>query len=255
MIGLLLAFSTVSSLVVAGPMADIDRIVNGDPVDIKAAPYVAYLDQSCGGSIITPRYLLSAAHCFAAGFKHYKVRLGSTFRDEGGVQYRIKNATIHPKYNISTVDYDFAVVELDEEIKFSESIQPIALASPDIKLPDGAMLDVYGWGTLKEGGEQSKELQKVSVPLYNHEKCKENYAKNQIELTDSMICAGYDEGGKDSCQSDSGGPLVKEGLNEGRVLYGVVSFGLGCGRPGLPGIYSPVSIAANWIKEILMDSM
>lgn len=81
------------------------------------------------------------------------------------------------------------------------------------------------------------------VPIYNQEKCAKAY-KNIGTITDRMICAGFDKGGKDACQGDSGGPLVTN-----NVLVGVVSWGYGCAVPNFPGVYSRVASVRHWITE------
>jgi trypsin len=89
-------------------------------------------------------------------------------------------------------------------------------------------------------------LQKVDVPLVSPAMCDKGYPG---EITNTMICAGLEEGGKDSCQGDSGGPLVVTDNNNQKVLVGVVSWGYGCARPGQYGVYSKVNAAYDWIMS------
>merc|ERR1719189_2328308 len=88
---------------------------------------------------------------------------------------------------------------------------------------EGTVCTVTGWGTTTEGGSLARVLQKVDVPVVSDEHCRDSYG--QSDITDSMICAGLDQGGKDSCQGDSGGPFMC-----GNQLSGVVSWGYGCAR-------------------------
>ena len=104
---------------------------------------------------------------------------------------------------------------------------------------------------LQEGGLVAEKLQKVQVPFVPTEQCQSNYASSGYEITDGMICAG--EKGKDSCQGDSGGPMISEGP-EGKVLVGVVSWGIGCAREGYPGVYARVSNFADWIEETMANN-
>lgn len=151
---------------------------------------------------------------------------------------------MHEMFDLSTVDYDFSVLELAEEIVFDETKQPIALPEGNV-LEDGVWLNVTGWGVTKNSKESSDELRMASVPSVNHEACNEAY-KWVGGITDRMMCAGLKKGGKDACQGDSGGPLYTNG-----TLYGVVSWGKGCGEPNYPGVYGKVSAVVDWIREII----
>jgi len=104
---------------------------------------------------------------------------------------------------------------------------------------------VAGWGALKENGSASDALMQVVLPVVSTSQCKKSYGSSLVEET--MICAGYDQGQKDSCQGDSGGPYFFEG-KQGYTLQGVVSFGAGCARPRFPGIYSRVTNYIDWIQ-------
>ncbi len=129
-----------------------------------------------------------------------------------------------------------AVVILDDAV--SSFLGPFALAS---KSPGtGDMTTVAGFGATSSDGQPSDILLFVDVPVTSDEDCKRAY---NIYDPDSMICAGFKEGGKDACQGDSGGPLIdKDG-----VLVGVVSFGRGCGRANNPGVYGRVSSLRKFI--------
>ena len=107
---------------------------------------------------------------------------------------------------------------------------------------EGDKCTVTGWGTLKSNGKQPKKLMKVDVPIISRSQCNENQWYGGA-ITDNMICAGYTKGKKDSCQGDSGGPFICNGK-----LAGVVSFGIGCARPDLPGIYTNVKTYVDWIE-------
>lgn len=89
------------------------------------------------------------------------------------------------------------------------------------------------------------QLRAAKVPIFNHEKCKNDYQSYNI-ITDRMICAGFKNGGVDSCGGDSGGPLVN--TDDGRQV-GIVSFGNDCALPNYPGVYARIASARQWIKE------
>uniref|UniRef100_U5EGR6 trypsin n=1 Tax=Corethrella appendiculata TaxID=1370023 RepID=U5EGR6_9DIPT len=221
-----------------------NRIVGGFPVDIKEAPYQVSLQFSshfCGGSVISSRFILTAGHCVFESANEFSVRVGATDRQNDGELFEIQNVIRHPKYNGQTIDYDFAIIELETEIQFDETKQPIELPEQDEEVVDGTLCKVSGWGDTKNGMESDIVLRAAMVPSVNQDKCNHAY---DDEITDRMICAGYTEGGKDACQGDSGGPLVAE-----NKLIGVVSWGKGCAEPNYFGVYSRVASVVDWIKE------
>lgn len=127
---------------------------------------------------------------------------------------------------------------------------------------------VTGWGTTKEAGSTSCELQEVDMPVISNAACKANYSNEMISET--MMCAGYAEGLKDSCQvrpftksttntfffnqGDSGGPFITQRKGSSKYeLIGIVSWGTGCARPGFPGVYTRVTSHLDWIKTHAKD--
>ncbi|XP_055907479.1 trypsin-1-like [Eupeodes corollae] len=230
------------------PMID-GRIVGGHQIDIADAPHQIslqrYNSHSCGGSLIKKNIVLTAAHCTSgASASSLKVRIGSSLYASGGVLVAVKKVTVHPKYNPSTIDYDFSILEL-------EDYKTKGLTSGNAKLPkagedvaDGTLLQVTGWGNTQNSQESRLHLRAASVPKTNQEKCNSSYARYG-GVTDRMLCAGLEKGGKDACQGDSGGPLM-----EGDVLVGVVSWGYGCAVPNYPGVYSRVSSVREWITTV-----
>jgi len=94
-------------------------------------------------------------------------------------------------------------------------------------------------------------LHKVTVPVVGDAKCNDYYSSSNYGIADSMICAGLPDGGKDSCQGDSGGPFIHA---QEKTLLGVVSWGIGCARPGYPGVYTQVSYFVDWIMETMANN-
>lgn len=169
------------------------------------------------------------------------VRVGSSFHNSGGIVAKVNRIHQHPQYDPYNIDYDIAVLELEEDLEFSDSVKPIPLVTS--KPADGSLSTVTGWGATREGGPISQQLQRVRVDIVNREDCAKSYAG--FAITQRMICAGVPQGGKDACQGDSGGPLVVDGK-----LAGVVSWGYGCARPGYPGVYANVYELLGWINGI-----
>lgn len=116
---------------------------------------------------------------------------------------------------------------------------------------------VAGWGRTQEGGQSSNILQEVQIPVHENEVCKEKYQKigklvSQQQFDNAVLCAGVLAGGKDSCQGDSGGPLMAPQVIDGKVVFfqiGIVSYGIGCARPDIPGVYTRVQTFVDWIER------
>lgn len=182
------------------------------------------------------------------------VRIGSTECANGGSIYQVKRFIKHNKFDPKTVDWDFALLELHESIQFNEAAQPIKIIDKQQDAADETMHLVTGWGiqhtTDSAFSESNEQLHGAEIPIVNQNKCVDAY-KQQRNVTPRMLCAGLEQGGRDACQNDSGGPLVAyDGADsKNAVLVGVVSWGFECGKPMFPGVYSRVSIAREWIYK------
>lgn len=222
------------------------RIVGGQDAKIENFRYQVNLfikgEPGCGGTILDKRTILTASHCTSdLKASQIIVHVGSN-RTYSGTPYKVASFARHPKYNSDVVDYDAAVLKLAKDLKLSSAVQPIgAIAS--LEPVNGSSANVSGYGFLSEGGKRSKRLQYVSVPIVGRDACKKDYGGH---ITDRMICAGKE--GKDSCSFDSGGPLVQN-----NSVFGIVSFGIGCGYPGKPGVYTDV--ANNEIHSFIQQQL
>ncbi|XP_055590619.1 trypsin-1-like [Uranotaenia lowii] len=223
-------------------------IVGGFPIEIAKVPYQVSLQidgsHLCGGSIISSKWILTAAHCTKLGYTdRFSVRIGSTKHAGGGQVLKVVKVVFHPRYSGNDpAIYDLSLVELEHELQFNSSIKKIKLARGEPKA--GSMGLVSGWGDTHSPWESNAILRATHVPIVTRDDCSKAYG---ARIPESMICAGFLwQGGKDSCQNDSGGPLVIDGQ-----LVGVVSWGEGCALAGYPGVYSNVAAVLDWINETI----
>ncbi|KGO68710.1 Peptidase S1A, chymotrypsin-type [Penicillium italicum] len=225
-------------------------IVGGSEVSIEDFPYqIALLyggSLNCGGSIISHNHVVTAAHCVStASASELGIRAGSSFCDSGGSVVNISSIAIHPKYDTVTFDNDIAILTLAESITYGPRIAPLGIPYNGSGLPsNGEEVVVSGWGAVHEGGAPSPTLRAANVSMINMKECKARF-RNWKPITDSMFCAGVPEGGRDSCDGDSGGPAVANG-----ILIGVVSWGNGCARREYPGVYSNTAYLRGFIGQI-----
>lgn len=229
-------------------------IVGGQKTDIKFHPWQVAQDVKingkpylCGGSIIADRGVLTAAHCFTGSTNPKEVwaKAGATNYTTSGVWSELERIIRHEKYNSRTHENDVALVLLRGRPE--GQVTPPLLA--ERKLSPGQPLEVTGWGATSEGGQAAHILMKASRPYVENDTCNASSAYNAA-VKPGMMCAGFREGGIDSCQDDSGGPLVWR-TAEGPLLVGVVSWGEGCDRKLKYGVYTRVATQADWIQSVI----
>lgn len=250
-------------------------IVGGDIADLGEYPWQVALvtssifnpfnGQFCGGTLIDPQWVLSAAHCVEddgviSSPSAIDVVLGINTLSDGlytgstGQRIHVDAIYPYPGFHYGThgeLIEDAALLHLQTPAILSSTVATITLASSaDSSLfAPGVTSTVTGWGDTTEGGYGSNDLLEVQVPIVSYSACMAGYA-GQYQLTDAVhLCAGLAEGGKDSCQGDSGGPLIVRNGSQW-MQAGIVSFGIGCAEPNYYGVYSRVSYFKPWIDLI-----
>ncbi|XP_042867584.1 trypsin-like [Penaeus japonicus] len=239
----------------ASTCGGVGRIVGGTVATPGAWPWTAAVrskggGQFCGGTLVSWRHVVTAAHCIKGGEKRFplKVSVGIHNVHSTGSSAHVAHALYHRDYaKGSAYNNDIAVLVLTEAVGPATGVVPACLPSPGSSLPSGAKVTVVGWGATSEGGPSSSLLKQVEVDVLESSICSSSYGPSFSGQ--KMICAGKVRGGKDSCQGDSGGPLTYQ---QGRwTLVGVVSYGSGCARPNFPGVYTRVSHYISWINEAM----
>ncbi|KAL6481469.1 hypothetical protein MHYP_G00095490 [Metynnis hypsauchen] len=237
------------------------RVVRGHMCPKGECPWQALLEiagvYKCGGIVLNDQWILTAAHCiWQQDPAQLQVIVGEHIRlkKEGTEQIRkVSKVLIHPLYNHTTTDSDIALLRLHRNITLDSHVVPICLPPAkgtfDRTLGAVRMSTVSGWGRLAQFGPPAIVLQRLEVPRVPLENCR---AHTGLRVTNNMLCAGFKEGGHDACQGDSGGPLVTL-YNKTWFLTGVVSWGKGCARSNMYGIYTRVSIFVEWITNTMAE--
>ncbi|XP_063065591.1 chymotrypsin-C-like [Engraulis encrasicolus] len=240
----------------------VSRVVGGQEATPHSWPWQVSLQHrmgdmwfhSCGATLISPDWIMTAAHCYKRG-SAYRVQIGkhrlSNEEEEGAITVQIAKVFVHNDYDDHLTRNDIALMWLDHTIDLTDTIQPACLPRSGAIMPHNAPCYVTGWGRLSTMGDGSDTLQQALLPIVEYAICKQPDWWSFL-MTDKMVCAGGD-GIVGSCMGDSGGPLNcqnSEGIWE---VHGAVSFGGSkCNEVKRPSVFTRISAYTKWINDILM---
>lgn len=221
------------------------RIVGGIEADLSAHPYQVSLrnkagDHFCGGSIISKRYILTAAHCvvrlptLSPGIT---IHVGTANRTSPGTVYDAEKVIVHEGFDSFLLAHDIALVEVSKDIEYRPLVQPVSLPKTNVE-EVGTRCTATGWGRLQYQGKVPVLLQKLETYIVSLEVCTAEFWR----VTDAHICT-FKAKGAGMCHGDSGGPLLCN-----NVQVGIVSFGNECAY-GTPDVFTRVYAHLDWIQK------
>ncbi|XP_056675699.1 urokinase-type plasminogen activator [Monodelphis domestica] len=243
------------------------KIVGGNTTPIENQPWFAAIYRNhlggsssftCGGTLISSCWVVSAAHCFPKikRGENYVLYLGQSMRKSqtgGDSQFEVEQIILHENFSTGAIAYhnDIALLKIRSKTgqcaEPSRVVQTICLPKAYEDVPYGSDCEVTGFGLENQNDYLYPEYLKMAVvnPISHKQCARPDYYGT--EVTPKMLCAAHPEWKSDACQGDSGGPLVCP-IDDRMVLVGVVSWGIDCAAENKPGVYTRVSHFLPWIQ-------
>ncbi|XP_029781991.1 kallikrein-1-like [Suricata suricatta] len=234
------------------------RIIGGWDCKRNSQPWQAalyhYSKFQCGGVLVHPRWVLTAAHCIN---NNYQLWLGrhNLFEHEDTAQFvQVSDSFPHPGFNLSLLEnhtrlpgedysHDLMLLRLAEPAQITDAVRVLDLPTQEPQVESTCYAS--GWGSIEpDKFTYPDDLQCVDLKLLSNDVCAKAHSQ---KVTEFMLCAGHLEGGKDTCVGDSGGPLICDGMFQGITSWGHIP----CGSPKMPAVYTKVIAHLDWIKETM----
>ncbi|KAF1393469.1 hypothetical protein PFLUV_G00016250 [Perca fluviatilis] len=232
------------------------RIVGGVLDKPGGSPWQVLLRRSdgygfCGGTLVSDRWVISAAHCLEETVDHVTIGDYDKQRPDPGEQLiKVQKVVVHPHFHSFTFDSDIALLLLAQPVARGNTAIPACLPDPHLStylLQAGNRGVVTGWGLTQHLGRSSRFLRKVTLPVVSYTEC---IASTEQVITDNMFCAGYLSVSQDACSGDSGGPFLVN-YRGTWFLTGVVSWGEKCAAVGKFGVYTRLGNFLSWIRDTM----
>ncbi|GAB0203490.1 granzyme A-like [Grus americana] len=231
-------------------------IIGGKVVKPHSRPFMALIqaangDLICGGTLIKENWVLTAAHCNVKGSKVILGAHSLRAKEREKQSFQIAKQICYPFYRNDSKENDIMLVQLQRRARVTKAVKCLPLPRSDEDPKPGTICTTAGWGKTRNGLENSSDtLREVNITVISRQTCndKNHYKKNPV-ITNNMICAGDKKGGKDSCNGDSGGPLICN-----NVIRGITAFGKDkkCGAVDGPGIYTRLTKQyLQWIRKTI----
>jgi secreted trypsin-like serine protease len=236
------ALAVASLQPVAAHAADA-RIIGGTTAAQNEFPFMVHLSMGCGGALYKKDVVLTAAHCLPGSGTNTSIVVTAGAADlnsSSAIRVRSTKVKLAPGYDGYGKDWAL--------IKLAKPIDKPTLKIATTNRYNRGTFTIAGWGDTREGaGTGTTKLRKASVPFVSDRACKWHYGSRLVAKEE--LCAGYQSGGIDTCQGDSGGPMFRKDDAGKYIQVGIVSWGDGCARTGVPGVYTEVSHFAGDIAR------
>ncbi|XP_041928430.1 complement factor D [Alosa sapidissima] len=231
-----------------------ESVTGGKEAVAHSRPYMASVQlngkHECGAFLIASQWLLSATHCFrdGAGGRTVVVGLHSLSEEEATKEtFQISAVYNHPDFNIHNYDSDITLIKLDRPVVESDTVKPLSYKQTGVEPAEDTTVDTAGWGSLNNLGSRPDKLHELTIRVKSRNKCgRSDYYGSKF--TKNMLCAAGMR--QDTCDGDSGGPLLYNGVAVGITSNG----GKKCGTCRKPGLYTIISHFAEWIQQTMTDN-